>query len=230
MLLASLVAVLAVALGAALTAVSGARPTGLGLPSAVGGPALPVAAITVATMVLTMLRRDDPPAMLDAASATLFPFLLVGLTLAYAVGLRAVDDRAGRDLPLLLLLSLAASDSAALYVGRALGRHRLAPRLSPKKSVEGAVAGLLAAVLAAFVARWTFYTRLPALHCVVLGLLLGAAGIAGDLTESMVKRATGAKDSSTLLPGHGGLLDRADSLLFTAPVLYYYYFLFLAPP
>jgi phosphatidate cytidylyltransferase len=185
---------------------------------------------TVATLIAAMTRREDPGAMLEAASATLFPFLFVGLSLAYTVGLRAVDDRAGRDLPLLLLLCLAASDSAALYVGRSLGRHRLAPALSPKKSWEGAVAGIGASVFAAFVAHFTFYTRLTPLHCVTVGVLVGLAGILGDLAESMVKRAAGAKDSSGILPGHGGLLDRADSLLFTAPVLYYYYFLFLDRP
>jgi len=197
------------------------------LPSPVWGPAFAVVGTVGITLIAAMALREDPPAMLQAASATLFPYLFVGLALSYTMGLRAIDDRAGRDLPLLLLLCLAASDSAALYVGRTLGRHRMAPTLSPKKSWEGAIAGLAGSVLAAFVALWTFYTRLTPLHCVVLGLLLGAAGILGDLAESMVKRAAGAKDSSTLLPGHGGILDRADSLLFTAPVLYYYYFLFL---
>jgi phosphatidate cytidylyltransferase len=200
------------------------------VPDPVWGPGLAVMAVTVAALIAAMAAREDPPAMLEAASSTLFPFLFVGLSLAYTVGLRAIDDRAGRDLPLLLMLCLAASDSAALYVGRSLGRHRLAPKLSPKKSWEGAIAGLGAAVFAAFVGRWTFYTRLTPEHCVALGLLLGLAGILGDLAESMVKRAVGAKDSSAILPGHGGLLDRADSLLFTAPVLYYYYFLFLDRP
>lgn len=199
-------------------------------PDPVWGPALAVMATTAAALLAAMTRREDPPAMLEAASATLFPYLFIGLSLAYTVGLRAIDDRAGRDLPLLLLLCLAASDSAALYVGRSLGRHPLSPRLSPKKSWEGAAAGLGAAVFAAFVARATFYTRLTPGHCVALGLVLGLAGILGDLAESMVKRAAGAKDSSAILPGHGGVLDRADSLLFTAPVLYYYYFLFLDRP
>jgi phosphatidate cytidylyltransferase len=200
------------------------------VPSPVGGPACAVMATTIAILIATMARREDPEAMLEAATATMFPFLFVGLSLAHTVGLRAIDDRAGRDLPLLLLLCLAASDSAALYVGRSLGRHRLAQSLSPKKSWEGAIAGLGASVFAAFVGLWTFYTRLTPLHCVALGLLLGFAGILGDLAESMVKRAAGAKDSSAILPGHGGILDRADSLLFTAPVLYYYYFLFLDRP
>lgn len=194
------------------------------------GPIGAVMATTIAALLAAMLWREDPAAMLDAASATLFPYLFVGLSLAYTVGLRAVDDRAGRDLPLLLMLCLAGSDSAALYVGRSLGKHPLAPSLSPKKTWEGALAGLAASVFAAFVALWTFYTRLTPVHCVILGLLLGMAGILSDLAESMVKRAVGAKDSSGILPGHGGLLDRADSLLFTAPVLYYYYFLFLDRP
>ena len=200
------------------------------LPSPVWGPACAVVGTVMATLIAAMALREVPAAMLQAVSATLVPYVFVGLALSYTVGLRAIDDRAGRDVPLLLLLCLAASDSAALYVGRSLGKHRMAPSLSPKKSWEGAIAGLAGSVLAAFVALWTFYTRLTPLHCVVLGLLLGAAGILGDLAESMLKRAAGAKDSSAILPGHGGLLDRADSLLFTAPVLYYYYFLFLDRP
>jgi phosphatidate cytidylyltransferase len=194
------------------------------------GPGCVVVLTTIAALVAAIALREDPAAMLEAATATLFPYLSVGLTLSYMVGLRAIDDRTGRDLALMLLLCLAASDSAALYVGRSLGRHPLAPRLSPKKSWEGAIAGLAASVFAAFVALWTFYTRLTPVHCVAVGLLLGMAGILGDLAESMIKRAAGAKDSSAILPGHGGVLDRADSLLFTAPVLYYYYFLFLERP
>ena len=213
---------------AAVLAMTSFLFTHAGMP--VWGPAFAVVLTAIVTLLAAMALREDPASMLEAAGATLFPFLFVGLTLGYMMGLRAIDERMGRDLALLLLLCLAASDSAALYVGRAMGRHPLAPQLSPKKSWEGAIAGLGGAVLAAFVARWTFYTRLTPIHCVVLGLLLGALGILGDLAESMLKRAAGAKDSSAILPGHGGVLDRADSLLFTAPVLYYYYFLFLGRP
>ena len=103
----------------------------------------------------------------------------------------------------------------------------MAPRLSPNKSWEGAIGGLAAAIGGGLLAHFWFFQRLPLVHAVVLGLLLGSAGIVGDLVESMIKRAAGAKDSSRLLPGHGGIMDRLDSLMFASPVLYYYYLVVL---
>jgi phosphatidate cytidylyltransferase len=128
---------------------------------------------------------------------------------------------------LLVLVCVIFTDVAAYYVGSNLGRHALAPRLSPKKSWEGAVGGLLASVGGAVLAHLWFFQRLPLGHAIALGLILGVAAIMGDLAESLVKRAAGVKDSSSLIPGHGGLLDRADSLLFAGPLLYYYYLWFL---
>ncbi len=115
------------------------------------------------------------------------------------------------------------SDTAAYYIGTTFGRRPLAPRVSPKKTVEGAVGGVMGALLAAFVASVWFYRRLSVLDCVVLGLALGTIGLLGDLVESMLKRGAGMKDSASLVPGHGGILDRVDSLLYAGPVLYYYY-------
>src|SRR5262249_1797475 len=115
------------------------------------------------------------------------------------------------------------SDTAAYYIGSSLGRKALAPRVSPKKTVEGAVGGVLGALAAAFIARVWFINRLSVADCVILGLALGGIGILGDLFESMLKRGAGMKDSAALVPGHGGILDRVDSLLYAGPVLYYYY-------
>lgn len=190
-------------------------------------PALPLALVTMAATVGAMWRRDEPAAMLETASATLFPVLFVGLAFGYPVALRALPGEDGTDLLLLLLVCVMASDTAAYYLGSLFGRRRLSPILSPKKSWEGAVGGVLASVGAALVAHAWFYQRLPLVHAIALGLLLGVAGILGDLAESMVKRAAGAKDSSGVLPGHGGLLDRTDSLLFAGPLLYYYSLRFL---
>jgi phosphatidate cytidylyltransferase len=184
-------------------------------------------AITVCATVGALFTRSDPAAMLETSLGTLFPVLFVGLTLAFPVRLRMLPEERGRDLLLLLLVCTAFSDTAAYYFGSAWGRHRMAPNVSPKKSWEGAAGGLLASVGGGILAHLWFYQHLPLFHAVVLGLLLGTAGILGDLVESMVKRAAGAKDSSWILPGHGGLLDRADSLLFSGPLLYYYYRVFL---
>jgi len=190
-------------------------------------PCLPLMAGTILAMVGAMGRRPDPAAMLDTSMSTMFPVLFVGLAFGYAVGLRAIPGEDGTDLPLLLLVCVMFSDTAAFYVGRAFGKRRLAPLLSPKKSWEGAAAGVAASTLGGLLAHFWFQQRLSLGHAAILGVLLGAAGILGDLAESMMKRAAGLKDSSRILPGHGGLLDRADSLLFAAPLLYYYAMMFL---
>jgi phosphatidate cytidylyltransferase len=190
-------------------------------------PLLPVMGVTIAASVAALSRRSGPAAMLDSLGSTLFPVLFVGLALSYAVGLRAFEGDLGRHLILLLLVCVTVADSAALYVGRAWGRHRMAPTVSPGKSWEGAAAGMAASVLGAAACHATFFPRLPLVHAAVAGILIAGAGIFGDLTESVVKRAAGAKDSSSLLPGHGGMLDRADSLLFAAPTLYYYALFFV---
>jgi phosphatidate cytidylyltransferase len=191
-------------------------------------PAAALALTAVVVPMAAMWRRDDPAAMLDATLATAAPVLFVGFTLSHAVGLRAVGGERGSDLLLLLFVCVALSDTAAYYVGSAFGGHRLAPILSPRKSWEGAAGGLLGSVAGALLAHFWFFQRLSLPHALAIAALIWAAGIAGDLAESVWKRAAGVKDSSALLPGHGGILDRLDSLLVAAPVLYYYWRAFLS--
>jgi len=188
---------------------------------------IPILGATALATIASMWNRPDPQAMLGASWSTLFPVIFVGLGLAYMAGLRAVPGELGEDLTLLAFVCVTFSDTAAYYVGSRLGRHRMAPNLSPKKSWEGALGGMIASVGGALLAHVWFYQRLAPFHAVAIGALLGAAGILGDLSESMWKRASGVKDSSRLLPGHGGVLDRVDGLLFAGPVLYYYYRIFL---
>lgn len=189
------------------------------------GMVLTLAMIAIA--IAAMSERDNPTDMLDAIQATLLPVLVVGLTLAHLIGLRSIGDAVGRDLIFLLFLCVMLADTAAYYVGSAIGRRKMAPRLSPKKSWEGAVAAIVVSIGAAWLAVVWFYPELPLKHALIIGALLGPAGICGDLVESVLKRSAGVKDSGRLLPGHGGLLDRTDSLLFAAPVLYYYSMTFL---
>lgn len=112
-------------------------------------------------------------------------------------------------------------DTGAYFAGRALGKHKLFEKISPKKTWEGAIGGAVTAVIGGLVVRAIGLPDAGLILCVVLAVVLDAAGIVGDLTESMVKRTFGVKDSGRIMPGHGGILDRIDSMLFTSPVLFY---------
>ena len=144
-------------------------------------------------------------------------FLYPAIPVRYDFG-----HRIGMQWILLLLSVIWAGDTFALLAGKAFGKHLLAPVLSPKKTYEGAVAGLLGGVAAAAALRYLCLPDLPMIHVLIVSFVLGIFGQLGDLAESLLKRAAEIKDSSHLIPGHGGALDRMDSLLFALPVLYFY--------
>ena len=154
---------------------------------------------------------------LGRAAAALFPMLYLGFPIGALMTIRAIH---GPAVLFLLMLTVMVSDTAQYYSGRAFGNRLLAPAISPKKTVEGAIGGFVfGALTLAIAGAWW----LPVLHVAfraLLGVALVALGIAGDLFESMLKRSAGVKDSSTIIPGHGGVLDRIDALLFAAPVYY----------
>lgn len=130
-------------------------------------------------------------------------------------------EPSGRQWIFLTLMAVMMCDSFAYFAGSKLGKRKLYPAVSPNKSVEGAFAGLIGSVVAVLIAKFLFLPAIGFFAAVVVGLLLGLLGQVGDLFESLLKRACGVKDSGTLIPGHGGMLDRLDSLLFTFPVIYY---------
>jgi phosphatidate cytidylyltransferase len=145
------------------------------------------------------------------------------LCLYPAVPLRfGFGEEAGLHWILTLLVVIWMNDIAALVVGKKLGRTPFSPLISPKKTREGAAGGLMAGILAALLVQVFLFPDLPRLHVLVMSILVGIAGQLGDLAESMIKRAAQVKDSSSLIPGHGGILDRIDSLMFALPVLYIY--------
>ena len=148
-----------------------------------------------------------------------FGIFYIGLCAAHIVLLRLLPGGVGW-LAVLTAITIG-SDTGAYYVGRKFGRRKLCPAISPGKTIAGAVGGLLVGTLAALVVGSLLPGQVSILFCLVAGVILVPVGIIGDLTESVIKRATGSKDSGTLLAGHGGLLDRVDSLLLTAPTLYY---------
>lgn len=148
-----------------------------------------------------------------------FGLVWVGFMGAHLYLIRCLPE--GNVWLLILTGITAGSDSGAYYVGRAFGKHKLSALISPKKTVEGAVGGIVTGVLVASTLAVLLLDSVPWLFVVLTAIVLGIIGICGDLTESVIKRATGTKDSGTILGGHGGILDRADSMLFAAPVLYY---------
>ncbi len=180
--------------------------------------------ILLATLIgiisVPLLSRVSLEQSLRDSAVTLFGVLYLGLTLSTLSMTRLLPQ--GEWLIFFLLLVTWASDTGAYYVGTLYGRHRLAPTISPKKTVEGLVGGFFGAIIVAYAARWWFLPELSSLDCLILATLLTITGLWGDLTESAMKRSVGMKDSGGILPGHGGMLDRLDSLLFTAPVFYYY--------
>lgn len=148
-----------------------------------------------------------------------FAAMYIGLALGTLVGVYVIG---GRGAVVVLVATIAVSDTAQYYSGRLMGRRPLAPRLSPKKTIEGAVGGFVVAPLFLYVAGPYFVPPAVPVGMAAMGVVLVTCGIAGDLFESMIKRAAEAKDSSALIPGHGGVLDRIDALLFAAPVFYVY--------
>lgn len=183
-----------------------------------GGLAGTAAAIAgVALLRVTLVRAELRVSVLQAAW-TVLGVVYVGGLLSFASLLRDLPD--GRQFIYYLAGTTWAGDIGAFYVGTGLGRRPLAPRLSPGKTVEGALGGVLATVLVAAAGSGWFWPRLPWVAAAGVGLLLALVGMAGDLCESAVKRGVAAKDSGGLIPGHGGVLDRLDSLMFAAPVLY----------
>ena len=174
-----------------------------------------VAATVIVVLVFTLVSRHHP---LDNASVTVFGMMWVGL-LVFAVPIARSDHPVAYVLGIALIGAMV--DIGSYFVGKGFGRRALAPRLSPFKTVEGFVGGLVAGVLtAAVISTFPPYADLGFNGSVLLGLLVGIVAPVGDLAESMVKRSLGVKDMGSILPGHGGLLDRIDGFLFAVPAAY----------
>jgi phosphatidate cytidylyltransferase len=153
-------------------------------------------------------------------ATTIFGVLYVAFTLSWLLPLRFAEPATGQKWILLLFLVIWAGDICAFFIGRSLGRHLLSPRVSPKKTVEGALAGLAGSVLIAWAFAHWFWPAADLKTVLPLAALIAVTGQVGDLVESALKRGANLKDSAALLPGHGGMLDRIDSLLFGVPVLW----------
>jgi phosphatidate cytidylyltransferase len=180
---------------------------------------LALTAVFGAALTAGLFQRGDLAGAWRPVAATLLGVGYVGWLLGHALWLRALPG--GAEWMLLLVAVTSVGEIAAYAVGSTVGRRKLAPRVSPGKTVEGAVAQLAASLVTGVLGlHWLLPAEPPALGALI-GLCLGVAGQIGDLVESLLKRSVGSKDAGQLIPGHGGILDRIDGLLFNTPVLYY---------
>jgi phosphatidate cytidylyltransferase len=188
---------------------------------AVGGEELPLDLVLLTAIIAigaaALVRNEPGPEVLRDTAASVLPIVYIGVPLGAVAGIRVL---AGREAILLLMATIVVSDSAQYYTGRALGRRPLAPAISPNKTVEGAIGGFLFGTAAMTLGGFWVFRGVNLAFLIAASAIVVAAGMAGDLFESLLKRSAGVKDSSTLIPGHGGVLDRIDSWLFAGPVYY----------
>jgi len=193
--------------------------------------------LVLVTLLVELTKRRHKPIL--NIGATLLGAIYVGWLLSFITLLHGIPNKAlghilvppiahttvGQWLVILVSFCTMAGDIGALFTGNWLGRHKLAPEISPSKTWEGAVGGFSCSVLMAW--GLSVWLSFPTVHAIALGIIIGVFGLLGDLCESALKRDLGVKDFGVILPGHGGVLDRIDSVLFTAPLAYYYISFFL---
>ena len=177
--------------------------------------------------LLIELFRNKASATLNISS-TIWGIFYPAVFFGFMILLRELPTELGMDYALggkwiiLMLVTIWICDTAAYFIGKAIGKHKLFPRVSPNKTVEGAVAGAVFSFITAYIFHLTYINSLSLFHCFAIALIVATFGQVGDLIESVFKRDAGEKDSSNLLPGHGGMLDRFDAPLFVAPLVYLY--------
>jgi phosphatidate cytidylyltransferase len=179
--------------------------------------------LVIGTLTEAMLRGAPFDKMIMSTGAVVLGVLYVALLGGHLIAVRTSFQPAlSTHLLLFFFLVIMGGDAAAYYAGMAFGRNKLAPQISPAKTWEGAIAGMLASLLLAALTHFWFFPELPVKFALPLAAVMNVLGVLGDLAESALKRGAGKKDTAKILPGHGGLLDRMDSLLFNAPVIYYF--------
>ena len=193
-----------------------------------GAPAIPetLFLFVLGIAALTLWTKRPLVEALPAAGISASGLLLVAFPLSYAIRLHAIPMR-GPQLLLFAMVIIWVGDTAGYFAGRSIGKHALAPRLSPKKTWEGTVASFLGSLIVAVV--FARFMTVPLAHLLAMATVGNVAGQVGDLLESAYKRSAGIKDSGSILPGHGGVLDRIDALILAIPVVWYYWILIYSP-
>ncbi|HEY6010408.1 MAG TPA: phosphatidate cytidylyltransferase [Nitrospirota bacterium] len=184
------------------------------------GQFFPIAACALAIMIARLFSALPINGAIEDVAVTLLGVFYVALLFGFQIAVRMGAH--GREWLVFLYFIIWASDIGAYSIGIPFGKHRLYEKVSPKKSMEGLAGALAASAGMALLCRIWFMPSIGIGEAVVIALALALVGTIGDLTESLFKRAAGVKDSGEIIPGHGGVLDRMDSMLFAAPVLYYY--------
>ena len=171
-------------------------------------------------MITRLFSSRPVDGAIEDVAITFLGVFYVAMLFAFQVAIRTGDN--GRQWLVFLYFIIWASDIGAYSIGIPFGKHRLYEKVSPKKSIEGLLGALAASAAMALLCRVWFIPQIGIGEAIAIALLLAVVGTIGDLVESLFKRAAGVKDSGDFIPGHGGILDRMDSMLFAAPVLYYY--------
>jgi phosphatidate cytidylyltransferase len=179
--------------------------------------------LTMVTLAGATFRGAPFDALISSSGATILGVLYVAILGSHLVAVRSgFPQQVSAHLLSFFFLVIMGSDTGAYYAGRTFGKHKLAPKISPRKTWEGVAGGVAAGLLMATLSHFWFFRDLPLKWALPLAGMMVGLGIIGDLTESAIKRSAGAKDAANILPGHGGALDRLDSLLFNAPLIYYF--------
>ncbi len=179
--------------------------------------------LTAGVLIAATLRGAPFDKIIASSGATVLGVLYIVLLGGHLVAVRmGLEQKLSAHLLSFFFLVLMGADTGAYYVGRAFGKHKLAPKISPGKTWEGVAGGMVAALALATGAHFWFFRELPLKWALPLAAVMMILGVLGDLSESALKRSAGAKDAAKFLPGHGGVLDRLDSLLFNAPLIYYF--------
>lgn len=167
-----------------------------------------------------MSCKNPIPNSIEHISTSLVGLIYIPLMLSYLIIIRGMEK--GAHLVLLLLIITWMGDMMAYYTGTLWGKHPLCPAISPKKTVEGTIGGLAGSSISALIYKALFFPKLSIFAIILLAIVVNIIGQVGDLSESIIKRWAGVKDSGSILPGHGGMLDRVDALIFSAPAFYYF--------
>jgi len=184
-----------------------------------------ISLVVIVPFLIALTQAQDFSIVIPKLFGTIVGVFYVAWLLSHLLLIRVLPH--GKNMIFFLLLVVWMGDTSAFYTGKFFGKHKLSPRISPKKTIEGALGGMFGSILVSPIAHFTFIKHINLANCIFLGFLLNVFGQLGDLSESLLKRGFRVKDSGTLMPGHGGILDRIDSILFAGPALYYYVILYL---